>query len=285
MRLAILADIHGNMPALQAVLADMARLGVDRVIVNGDVVNRGPDGVEVLEALLALDVEFTLGNHDDLMRLWWNRRPEIPPSWFHEAFFDSFTWCASQLHAAGLLDVFASWPMTASVAIDGAPSVTISHGTPDHYREGIGRRMTEGRLRAIFEATGADVLVGSHTHLPFETRVDGKLAVNTGAVGAPFNRDVRAQYLVLTLTNDGWQPEVRFVSYDVSVILRRYETSGLLQGGNLSALLFREELRVAYPIYARFWEWTERSERPRDWTSWREFERDVLPTFELTSLV
>lgn len=280
-RLAILADVHGNQPALDAVLADVRESGADQLIVNGDLVNRGPDGVAVMETLLASNAQFTLGNHDALMNLWHEHDPEIPDEWFADPFFDSFTWCADQLDRAGLLGEFPRWPMTLRVELPSAPTVVIAHGTPDHYREGVGRRMSEARMRELLRASDADVLVGSHTHVPGEWRLPEGVLLNTGAVGAPFNRDRRAQYLLLTLQGGAWTPELRFVPYDLSAILRHYDTSGLLAHGGLSAHIFREELPAAYPIYARFWEWVEREGRPKDWAAWRDFEAGVLPQFGL----
>ncbi len=285
-RLAILADIHGNKPALDAVLADVRAYGAERLIVNGDVVNRGPDGVAALETLLNLGAEFTLGNHDALMTLWHGRDPGIPSDWFADPFFDSFTWCANDLARVGLLKEFARWPMTLRVEVPGAPTLAVAHGTPDHYREGVGRRMGEARMREILEKSGTDVFVGSHTHVPGAwTLPEGQL-FNTGAVGAPFNRDPRAQYLRLTLEGgqEGgqWQAEQRFIPYDLSLTLGRYQESGLLAGGGLSAHIFREELPTAYPVYARFWDWAERGGRARSWDSWHAFEREVLPGLDLT---
>lgn len=283
LRIAVLSDIHGNQPALSAVLRDIETRGADRVIVNGDVVNRGPDGVEVMHTLLSLGVSCTLGNHDALMRLWWDRDPEIPDEWFEDPFFDSFTWCARQLHDADLLKVIDTWPMTLRIEEPGAPVVIAAHGTPDHYREGIGRRMAEDRMSDLLRTSGAGVLVGSHTHVPGVWERPEGLLVNTGAVGAPFNRDERAQYLLLDLVEGRWVPQLRYVPYDLPEILRRYDGSGLIAGGHLSAHIFREELRTAYPLYARFWEWTETHDRPRDWAAWAEFDRDVAPAFLVRS--
>lgn len=284
-RLAILADIHGNQPALDAVLADVRAYGAERLIVNGDVVNRGPDGVAALETLLALGAEFTLGNHDALMTLWHGRDPEIPADWFADPFFDSFTWCANDLARSGLLGEFAAWPMTLRVEEQGAPALVIAHGTPDHYREGVGRRMPEARMREVLVTSGAAVFVGSHTHVPGAWTVPEGQLFNTGAVGAPFNRDPRAQYLRLTLENGVWRAEQRFVPYDLSLALGRYQESGLLAGGNLSAHIFHEELPAAYPIYARFWDWVEREGRARSWATWRAFEAAVLPGLDLTPFI
>ncbi|MFC6590670.1 metallophosphoesterase family protein [Deinococcus lacus] len=88
MRLAVIADIHGNLDALRAVLADIRSQGADQILVNGDVVNRGPDSVAVLELLLALEppVRFLLGNHDDLLALWQARSSDLPAEWFADPF-------------------------------------------------------------------------------------------------------------------------------------------------------------------------------------------------------
>src|SRR5690606_2691612 len=73
-RIAILADVHGNLPALEAVLADIASQGVDRLVVNGDSVNRGPESVPVMRALAKIDHDSVMGNHDDVMLMIVERR-------------------------------------------------------------------------------------------------------------------------------------------------------------------------------------------------------------------
>ena len=86
-RLAVIADIHGNLDALEAVLQDLQPQGIDRLYINGDVVNRGPDSVACMRRVLEWShtdlpqPEFTLGNHDDLMLLWQARSPLLPAEW------------------------------------------------------------------------------------------------------------------------------------------------------------------------------------------------------------
>ena len=121
-RIAVLADIHGNADALRAVL----------VIVNGDVVNRGPDSVEVMHLLLERDdVSFVLGNHDDLLRLWHTRSEKLPQDWYADPFWGATAWSTEQLHAAGLLDVPQDWAPTLRLSESGLPDILISHGTPE----------------------------------------------------------------------------------------------------------------------------------------------------------
>ena len=219
-------------------------------------VNRGPDSVEVMHLLLERDdVSFVLGNHDDLLRLWHARAETLPPEWFADPFWGATAWSAEQLDRAGLLEVPGDWPMTLTLTEPGLPDVLLAHGTPAHYRESLSERTDPGRVREL--AGGAGVLVGSHIHRPARAERGGVLVLNTGAVGAPANGDRRAQYLLLTATPQGWRPEFRAVPYDVDPVLRRFETSGLLAAGGLSAEIFRDELRTARSLYTPYWMWTE----------------------------
>lgn len=271
LRIAILADIHGNRQALDAVLADVRAQGADRVIVNGDLVNRGPDSVAVVETLLGSGADLTLGNHDGLMRLWQTRDPDLPAGWFADPFWGATEWSVRQLERAGLLDVIGTWPMTAGIEVPGAPPILVAHGTPSHYRESLGHFTPQERLDELLSPSQSGVLVGSHTHRPFERRAGGRLWLNTGAVGAPFNDDPRAQYLLLDLVAGQWYATFRAVPYDRAPTLRAFETSGLLRAGDVSAEIFRDEVALARSLYTPFWDWAERGGRVKDWAAWRDF--------------
>ncbi len=270
-RLTVIADIHGNLQALQAVLTDIWQRGYDTLIVNGDVVNRGPDSVAALMTLLPTDALFTLGNHDDLMRLWHERSPDLPAEWFDDPFWAATDWSVRQLERARLLDVFRQWPMTRRLDLPGAPPVLVAHGTPDHYRESLGHHTPGERLNALLNEGQASVLVGSHIHVPFLHEEGGRLWVNTGAVGTPFNGDPRAQYLNLDLIAGRWVPDVRFVPYDLPAALGAFETSGLLREGGLSAHIFREEVRLARSLYTPFWDFAEARGTAKTWALWEAF--------------
>lgn len=172
MRLALIADIHGNADALRAVLADAEAQGAERLVVNGDVVNRGPDSVEALSLLLLRDdVTFTLGNHDDLVRLWHARSATLPEDWFTDPFWGATDWSATQLDRAGLLPVPGEWPLTLTLREPGLPDVLVAHGTPAHYRESLSERTDPARVAEL--AGDAGVLVGSHIHRPAQATREG----------------------------------------------------------------------------------------------------------------
>ncbi|HEX7022816.1 MAG TPA: metallophosphoesterase family protein [Trueperaceae bacterium] len=279
MRLAILSDIHGNLQALSAVLDDISRQGADQVIVNGDLVNRGPNNVAVMERVMGAGYIVTLGNHDDLMRKWVSRDPDIPGEWFDDPFWEGTAWCARQLQGAGWLDALGSLPMTHRVAFPKAPVLLVSHGSPRHYREGYGSYLTGDDIAEIRRLHPADIFVGSHTHRPIERRWGRTLVLNTGATGTPFNGDPRAQYLLLTLSEGVWHAEFRRVAYDRRLALEAFTSLNYLSEGGLSAHIFYEELRCARSFFTPFWNWTEDEGRPRDWESWAAYQEAFAERF------
>lgn len=280
MRLAVIADVHGNLPALEAVLEDISRQHVDRVIVNGDLANRGPDTAAVFERVAGwLDGHATLGNHDDLMLMWFGRRGDRSQPWFDDPFWGTVGWSAERLKEAGYLDAIEALPMTIAVQPEGGPRLLISHGSPRHYREGYGTELTPETISEITQAHPADVLVGSHTHRPYLTTWGRFTVINTGAVGAPFNGDPRAHYLVLELSDGEWVPEFRRVPYDVDAALERFDESGMSSAGGLSGRIFREEVRYARSFLVPFLMWCETDGRERTEADWEEFRERFATRF------
>lgn len=272
-RVAILADVHGILPAFEAVAADVEAVGADRVIVNGDMVNRGPQSAEVLGAIHARGWEMLLGNHDDLLLMWTRRDATLPPSWFEDPFWASTGWCAAQVDAAGWGPTLAALPTTTRIEVAGLPSVLVAHGSPRHYREGYGRHLSDAAISEIVEMHPYDVLVGSHTHIQMERRWGRHLVLNSGAVGTPFDGDARAQYLVLHGEGDRWRPEFRRVAYDREAALAAFVTSGYLAEAGLSARLYQAEVAVARSLLVPFQMWSETHDAPRDEAAWHRFRR------------
>lgn len=284
MRVAVIADVHGNVPALEATLDDIEKQEVDRVIVNGDLVNRGPEGVDVVARLRAEGIERTLGNHDDLMRKWVERDSDLPESWFEDSFWRATGWCAQRLADAGWIEMLAAAPMTIRIELPDAPTVLVSHGSPRHYREGYGRHLSDTAIEEIASEYGADVLVGSHTHRAMQREWGRVSVLNTGAVGTPFNGDPRAQYLILALTGRRWRPEFRAVAYDRDAALAAFETTGFLAEGGLSARIFYAELRYARAFLMPFFKWTDARGRPHDDAAWEDFRNMFPERFEAVAM-
>jgi putative phosphoesterase len=280
LKIAILADIHGNLQALQAILADLEKESPDVVVVNGDLVNRGPSNSQVMELLWDKGYVITLGNHDDLVRKFVEHDAELPEHYFTDGFWTGLEWCAKQLERTGWIDAFRNLPMTYKVELDNTPTLLISHGSPRHYREGYSPYLSDEVISEIIEQYPADILIGSHTHDPMERTWGKHLILNTGAVGSPFNRDPRAQYLMMTLEKNKWTHEFRKIEYSREAALAVYETSGYLREGGLSAAIFRLELQNARSYLTPFWMWTEERGEKQTWETWEEFKKAFPERFE-----
>jgi putative phosphoesterase len=182
MRVAALYDIHGNLPALEAVLQDVHEAGADLVVVGGDVV-LGPMPRETLEYLLAfpLPVQFIQGNCEREMFVQLDDGPtSIPP-----AVRDSMRWVAGQL-TGKQLDQLAAWPVGVQLEVPGLGDVLFCHATPRSDTECFTRNTPEERLRPVFDGLDVAAVVCGHTHMQFDRTVGRMRVINAGSVGMPF---------------------------------------------------------------------------------------------------
>ncbi len=249
-RIAILADVHGNMPALEAVIRDLAGQAVDEVLVGGDLVGRGPEGSRVVKRVRELGWPAIGGNHEDYLLAF--RRGEVPGDWLRAR-----EWTAARWMAAELDDEAAAWIDSLPFSI-GRPGLRLVHGTPHTNREGIGSWTDDQEIAAHLAAVDEKVLACAHTHRPLIREPGAGMVVNVGAVGLPFNRDHRAQYAIFTAGGaHGWQVEQRQVAYDLDRIFEIYDASGFLAAGGVTSRLLRMELEHASPILVPFLEWAK----------------------------
>lgn len=207
MRVAVLADIHGNLPALEAVLRDVRRDAVDRVVMCGDVLP-GPMPRECLETLLELEmpVSFIHGNGDReaLAHLLGKEMTTVP-----EVFRGPVRWSAEQL-GQSYRPLIASWPLTRTLEIPPLGTVLFCHATPRNDVEIFTRLTPPDRIAPLFEALGISLAVCGHTHMQFDMQVGHVRVVNAGSVGMPFGAP-DAHWLLL-----GGDVELRHTPYDLN---------------------------------------------------------------------
>jgi predicted phosphodiesterase len=206
-RIAALYDIHGNLPALDAVLDDVRRARVDRIVVGGDVLP-GPMPRETLARLLELDVPvaFIEGNGDrEVLTRLRGSDPETLP----EAVRETLRWNAQQLDADHER-VLASWPLTLRLEIDGPGDVLFCHATPRNDTDIFTRVTPDDLVLPAFVGVDAPVVVCGHTHMPFDRRVGPFRVVNAGSVGMSF-AGPGAFWLLL-----GREVELRCTEYDAA---------------------------------------------------------------------
>ena len=183
MRVAALYDIHGNLPALEAVLAEVKAAGVDHILIGGDVLP-GPMPREALDVLFALrtPITFIMGNGDrETIATRHGQMSAIIPPYFHEA----MRWNAAQVTDDDER-IIAKWPLTHRMRIDGVGDVLFCHATPRNDLEIFTEATAEEKLRPIFDPLGADLIVCGHTHMQFDRMVGSTRVVNAGSVGMPF---------------------------------------------------------------------------------------------------
>ena len=239
MKLAILSDVHGNLPALTAVLDDIEHWRADQVIVNGDLVSRGPYSLDCLRLLQARvpDARYLTGNHETyVLRCADEPADADSPTLDIDRFAD---WTVRQLGSA--LDELRSWQDHLDMSdLDEGASVHITHGSRLGNRDGISARTRDEDLSAKIGAP-RDLFVGSHTHKPLLRRFNGTLVVNTGSVGQPMDDDARAAYGRFRLQGGHWQAEIARVAYDKTQAERDFVDSGFLaEAGPMTRLIYLE---------------------------------------------
>ena len=215
-RVAALYDIHGNLPALEAVLHEVAVTAVDAIVVGGDVLP-GPMARECLDRLFSTGVptHFIHGNGESAaLQVLRGEVPEKVP----EAFRPAVRWSAEQLPDE-YRRAIASWPMTLRLAIDGLGEVLFCHATARNDTDVITRLSPDERMREVFPGT-AGLAVCGHTHMQFDRTVDALRVVNAGSVGMPFG-EPGAYWLLL-----GADVQLMRTSYDVHIAATRLRMSG-----------------------------------------------------------
>jgi putative phosphoesterase len=207
-RVAALHDVHGNLPALEAVLEDVGRAGVDQLVFGGDVA-AGLLPVETTERLMELEgARFVMGNADRILVEMFDGAE--PPG---GGLIDE--WCAAQLERRHR-DFLASFEPTVVIG-----DVCFCHATP-HADDPIFTRITPPeQVRELLGEIDQRVVVCGHTHMQFDREVDGIRVVNAGSVGMPYGTTEACWALL-----DGSDVELRRTPYDVEAAAERLRASG-----------------------------------------------------------
>ncbi|MFN2134583.1 MAG: metallophosphoesterase family protein [Candidatus Promineifilaceae bacterium] len=257
MKIAVLSDVHGNFPALEAVVRDVDSWHPDQVVVNGDIVNRGPCSHTCLDYLLARraadDWQILKGNHEEY--LLYCASPDFRTD--EPAFeINRFAyWAYQQLN--GRVAELASLPDRFTWLAPDESEFRVTHASMRSSREGLYEEQSDAALERRISPAPA-VFVTGHTHQAFIRQMPHTLVVNAGSAGAPFDLDWRPSYGRFTWdARQGWQATIRRVEYDRRLIERDYVRSGFLEEGGALAQLMLLELRKSRGLLFR---WAEQYE-------------------------
>ena len=207
MRVAALYDVHGNLRALEAVLAEVEREGVDAIVLGGDF-SAGPRGAETVDRLRALGdrAHFLTGNAE---RELYDPKYSVDDS----AGVERLDFVRDQL-GPQRMDFLRALPATVVLDVDGLGRVLFCHGSPRTDMEILTRATPEERLRETLAGVDADVVVCGHTHMQFQRELDGYTVVNAGSVGMPYEGRLGAYWALL-----GPSVEHRRSEYDVESLV------------------------------------------------------------------
>lgn len=226
MRIAALYDIHGNRPALEAVLRDVSLAAVDRIVIGGDVLP-GPMPRETIDCLsnVSTPMDCIMGNGDreTLAGIAGQESAAIP-----ESFRETLRWCGRQL-TAGDVNLVERWPKQLRIEVPGLGSVLFCHATPRNDMDIFTRQTAVERLAPIFDGFGFTVVVCGHTHMQFDRRIGSTRVVNAGSVGMPFQAP-GAYWLLI-----GADVELRRTAYDFDAAAARIRRTAYPQAEAFAA--------------------------------------------------
>ncbi len=272
MKIAIFADVHGNQPALEAVLDDIDRHRPDVIVCAGDAVNPFPGSEAVWRTLRARNIPAVRGNHEEYMLAYY--QPERNPDIRQRIQFMPARFAARQLSTQTITEIDAL-PLTHTVTGAGGDDVLVCHASPLNATRSFAAGI-DADMAAALTRIPAQTIAGGHVHMQWQMRWRNKFLVLAGSAGLPFGETTAAQYLILTHRDGKWRAAHHTVPYNLDAAVRAITNSRfLINGGPLAWLMFDElltaELRVV-PFLRKFCP----APRPETLLEWREWVRRYL---------
>jgi putative phosphoesterase len=222
-RVAALYDVHGNLPALEAVLADIEGINFDLLVVGGDVAS-GPMPTEALDRLEAMGdrVRWVRGNADREVISAYDRGSATEDARSSDPALRASGWAASRIgdHYRNLMATFEEQVM---VEIEGLGAVLFCHATPNSDEEILTTATPEARLREILAGLGQDVVVCGHVHTQYDRRLDDRRVINAGSVGLPYQGEPVGAFWALLGPE---AVELRRSEYDIRGAVNNFRALG-----------------------------------------------------------
>ena len=221
MRIAVISDIHGNLHAFEAVLADVRETAPDLIFHGGDLAHGGSGNAEVIDRVRDMGWPGVLGNTDEMLF-----RPESLTAFAAQSPQLQAMFAAIAEMAAGERDEIGeerlAWLRTLPMR-QTHEAMALVHAAPETTWRSPGPETADAELESVYGTLGQPVVVYGHIHRSYVRKVGGMTIVNSGSVSLSFDGDPRASYLLL---EDG-TPSIRRVEYDVEREIRAIRASGL----------------------------------------------------------
>jgi putative phosphoesterase len=225
-RVAVITDMHANLPALQAALARIDELEVDAIYCGGDLVGYGPHPNEVCALISERGIPTIYGNYDHaIARDLTDCGCAYVTAHDRELGQRSVDWTLAHTDQASK-DFMRALPFDLRFEV-GDTSVHLVHGSPRKVNEYLFEDKPASLYERLAAAEEADTLVFGHTHKPWVREHGGVLFVNCGSVGKPKDGDPRAAFAVLEADPAGVRVAIERVAYDAAAVARDVEDAGL----------------------------------------------------------
>lgn len=248
MKIAALYDIHGNLPALDAVLSELSQVKPDLIVIGGDIV-AGPMPVQTLERLFQLNIpaEFIRGNNDREVVMAFDGqhlRPDLSKKGR-----ERIEWVAKQLSRSHR-DFLAQLPENLTYPIDDEKGeILFCHATPTSDEEIFTPHTSQERMEQLFQGVHQQIVVCGHTHIQFERLAEGTRIINAGSIGMPFAERPGAYWLLMSPNGH----EFKYTSYDLEAAANEIRASQDPQAND-----FAEKNVLSVPAVAQAIEMLER---------------------------
>lgn len=220
MKMAFISDIHGNAIALDAVLNDLHQKEVDKIYVLGDICYRGPEPKRSLELVKSLHTEVIKGNADEWV-VRGVREGEVPDKVL-EMMNKERQWTVGKLDQADI-DYLAGLQTQLNLDVDGI-GISAFHATPASLFEIVLPSADDETIESsLMKSTEANIYIYAHIHRPYIRSIDGKVVMNIGSVGLPFDGLPKASYGLVEIENGNMRTSIERVSYDIEKVIQLYE--------------------------------------------------------------
>lgn len=241
MKIAVMGDIHANLPALEAVLENAFYRGAELIFNTGDYTGYGPFPDETVKTLRSLEIVSVIGNYDRKV-LKADRKLDEWKQKKRKEKWSAFKWALDQLSDESR-EYLCSLPMEKRFRVEGRDFL-ISHICPESPSEYLDARTSPETFRNIAEKLHVHVVIMGHSHSAFSYRSENTWFINPGSVGRPDDGDPRASYAILDIRPDLLDIQLYRVEYDLEATLKGLEEKGLpasfaqmfIQGRGLDAV-------------------------------------------------
>jgi putative phosphoesterase len=219
MKIAFISDIHGNAIALEQVLEDINKKSVDKIIVMGDICYRGPDPKKSIDLIRSLNTEVIKGNADEWV-VRGVREGEVPDKVI-DMMNREREWTVSRLTPSDI-DYLNNLPSEINFKANDI-SFNLFHATPTSLFDIVPPNADDETIKTkLMSSSESQIYIYAHIHKPYIRYVNGKVIMNTGSVGLPFDGLAMSSYVTVELEEGNIKTSIERVKYDIEKVTEQY---------------------------------------------------------------